>query len=64
MSSSEENNSACKQTLCCSDNVDGAVSTWQIQDLCKGDAVVEPCRDDTMRPWSPGLQLIHLLTGV
>lgn len=43
---------------------DVAASTWQVQDLRKGDAVVESRGDDTVRPRSPGFQLIHLLAGV
>lgn len=39
-------------------------STWQLQDLCQGDAVVEPRGDDAVLPGSPRLQLVHLFAGV
>lgn len=39
-------------------------STWQLQDLCQGDAVVEPSGDDALLPGSPRFQLVHLFAGV
>lgn len=38
--------------------------TWQLQDLCQGDAVVEARGDDALLPGSPRLQLVHLFAGV